>query len=146
MSNFRIVRALARAQPAVLIVVAAASACAHAEDVALVPAPGMYVLSIDDAPVAVPAASMLQEVLRRKASAFRLAELSADPARQPLVVVDDVRLRAGVGALASIPTCDVESVRLVRPIRAVQFYGPDGAAGAIEIRTRRGSPPFGGVC
>lgn len=59
MSNSRIVRALARVQPAVLIVVAAVSACAHAEEVALVPAPGMYVLSIDDAPIAVPAASML---------------------------------------------------------------------------------------
>jgi hypothetical protein len=77
----------------------------------------------------------LLEVLRRKATAFRLGE-QRPPDETPLVLVDGTAMTDGVRALAGIPATDVASVSFLRASDAVPRYGRTANHGAIIIQTR----------
>ena len=79
----------------------------------------------------------LLELLRRKATAYRLGE-QAPADEQPLVVVDGITMMDGALALASIRAFHVASVSLLRQTEAVPVYGPRARKGAIIVNTRRG--------
>jgi len=79
----------------------------------------------------------LLELLRRKATAYRLGE-QAPADEQPLVLVDGVTMTDGARSLAGIPAFHVASVSLLRETEAVPLYGPRARKGAIIVRTRQG--------
>jgi hypothetical protein len=114
------------------------SACAQATRAGPGAAPGMYPLVIDGVVVRVPEATTLLDALQRTATGLRMMALTGDATVEPLVVVDGAPVREGLRSLASIVTCDVDSVRLLRSIDAFKFYGAGAAAGAIDVRTRTG--------
>ncbi len=55
----------------------------------------------------------------------------------PVMFLDGVRVKPTV--LQSIDRTQIESIDVVKGPSAVELYGPDAAAGAIVIRTKKGA-------
>lgn len=117
------------------------------------------------------AASTITELIRGRAAGLNVREsggtVGAAPRlwirgpssvmlrNDPLVVVDGIRIvsdpdaltigvgGAGTSRLEDIDPNDVQRVRVLRGPAGTAVYGPEGAAGAIEITTR-GAEPGGG--
>lgn len=114
------------------------SACSHNAVPETSPGPGMYALLVNGQPMNVPIVSTVFEALIRTSSASFLGELSS-PTKRPLYVLDGIGLLDGLQRLKATPVCHVEAVGLLRPIQAVALYGEKANAGAVVIRSRRGS-------
>jgi hypothetical protein len=134
-------------------------------------AAGVRVDSIVPGPEDRAAASTVTELIRGRAAGLNVREsggtVGAAPRlwirgpssvmlrNDPLVVVDGVRIvsdpdaltigvgGAGTSRLEDIDPNDVQRVRVLRGPAATAVYGPEAAAGAIEITTR-GAGPGGG--
>lgn len=65
-----------------------------------------------------------------------MGELSTSPV-PPLYIVGGAPVLDGPTALQKTPVCDAGSVELLRPPRAIAFYGERADAGAVVIRTRQ---------
>jgi hypothetical protein len=63
---------------------------------------------------------------------------SGELCRSPLIVVDGVRMGAETTLLQTLPLDDIAEVEVLPPSDAGVRFGPDGADGAINIRTLRG--------
>lgn len=61
------------------------------------------------------------------------------PARQPLVIIDDVPLseQAVSSALANLAPSDIDDVQVLKDVASTSIYGTRGAAGVILISTRK---------
>jgi iron complex outermembrane receptor protein len=58
--------------------------------------------------------------------------------QEPLVIVDDVMIRAGniAGALAGLTPADIKEVTVLKDVASTSIYGSRGAGGVILIRTK----------
>lgn len=106
----------------------------------------------------VPATTLLGG-LRGRVSGVRVNNQTGDPAvapvirvrgpddfdggSDPLIIVDGAVVR---GSLADIPALDIERIEVAKGPAAAAFYGSEGAAGVIQVFTRRGgSLPAGRI-
>ena len=88
------------------------------------------------APNMIGSTTMAGEVARVRA---RSRSSLAEGGTEPVVVVDGVRAADPSRALHSIDASDVAELEILPGSAAGWTYGSDGAAGVIQVRTRRGS-------
>jgi len=91
---------------------------------------------IDGDTVSVHSARTVMDLLESRVARFRFSANALG--RTPLVVVDDVQLIEGLGALSGMRAMDVQRIRILWPTEAAFRYGSAGGNGAIVVTTRTG--------
>jgi hypothetical protein len=122
---------------------APAIACNHGVAAGSTPAPGMYALELNGKLVTVPTGHTVLDAIRRSATAAELFSLSA-LRRDPLFVIDHVRVTDGFSMFSRMPVCGAAAIELLRPLAAVTRFGSTAGSGAIVLSTRRGDTPARG--
>ena len=101
------------------------------------PADGLQYVTVDGKVVKSLQSESLLELLESRVPARRLGLNARFVSEEPLLIIDDVPMSAGIRLLADMRAEHSSSVTLLRPTDAVTLYGGRASGGAIIVKTRR---------
>ena len=100
------------------------------------PTDGLQFVTVDGKVVKSQSESLL-ELLEYRVPARRLGLNARFAWEEPLLIIDDVPMSAGIRLLADMRAEHTSSVTVLRPTDAVTLYGGRASGGAIIVKTRR---------